>query len=85
MKLFIVSGRGVVTEAPPLRVRRPAVVGDEVVLVALPAEVQDAMREALASHMQVMRVALAPFGLSPWDISAPVFQRLLREDELKGQ
>lgn len=83
MRLFIVSGRGVVVEAPPLTIKPALVVDDAVVTAVLPLEVQLAIREAQEVAMQAVRVALAPYGLSPWDIQAPTFRRVVSRDEIR--
>lgn len=85
MRLFIVTGRGVISEAPPLTVRPALCVGYEQVTVSLAPEVVRAINEAQRASLQVLRVALAPFGLSPYDIAMPEYRRVVYEHEIDGR
>lgn len=87
MRLFIISGDGVCAEAPPaphVRDARVVYVGDEIVTVALPPEVGRAIEDAGAVAFNALRVRLAPFGLHPYDIAAPTYERVLYRHEVRA-
>lgn len=79
MKLFIVDRVGVITEAPPLVIYQALIVNDRQVSTPVAKEVQEALERADVAAVQLIRVALAPFGLSPYDIARPQYRQIIKE------
>jgi len=66
----------------PLRTdRRPLIVGDEVVTTPVRADVAHAMHEVETRYFEAMVEALARFGLHPYAIAQPSYERIVYRDE----
>lgn len=66
----------------PIRAeRRPLIVGDEVVTTPVPAAAARAMHDVETRYFEAMVEALAPFGLHPYAIAQPTYERIVYRDE----
>lgn len=67
----------------PLRTeRRPLIVNNEVVTTPVRADVARAMHEVETRYFEAMVEALAPFGLHPYAIAQPTYERIAYRDEV---
>lgn len=67
----------------PLRTdRQPLIVNDEVVTTPVRADVARAMHDVELRYFEAMVDALAPFGLHPYAIAQPTYERIAYRDEV---
>jgi len=67
----------------PIRTeRRPLIVSDEIVTTPVPDHVARAMHEVERRYFEAMVEALAPFGLHPYAIAAPSYERIVYRHEV---
>lgn len=62
---------------------KPAVVVDDTTLtVPIPFEAASAINEWHEAHTEELAKLLAPFGLHPYDIALPQYERVVTREEL---
>jgi len=67
-------------------IKRGISVEYSVLTVPVSAEVQTALEQWYSRQpIDGLIEALAPFGLHPWDLAAPRYERVVTADDVRGQ
>jgi hypothetical protein len=62
--------------------RRALVSDDRQLTVPVERPVEDALNRLTEHHFEAAVAALAPFGLHPYDVARPTYERVVYEDEV---